>query len=65
MFKQIVVALLAAAVATAASIASRSLPSGTVTCGSNEYEASDLTAAINAALDDLDSGNLPGMSIDP
>lgn len=38
----------------------RSLPSGTVTCGSNKYSVSELTAAIDAGLDDLDSGNLQG-----
>ncbi|TDL19072.1 Ribonuclease/ribotoxin [Rickenella mellea] len=34
------------------------LPSGTVTCGSNRYIASELTAAINAGVKDLNSGNL-------
>ncbi len=38
------------------------LPSGTVTCGSNRYIASELTAAINAGVKDLSSGNLQGSS---
>ena len=38
----------------------RALPSGTVTCGSNKYSVSAITAAINAGVKDLDSGNLPG-----
>ncbi|KAI0796452.1 Ribonuclease/ribotoxin [Irpex lacteus] len=59
MFKQIAVALLAVSAATAASIAGRALPSGTVTCGSNKYSVSELTAAINAGVKDLNSGNLP------
>ena len=41
---------------------SRSLPSGDVTCGDNTYTASELTAAINAGLDDLNSNNLQGWS---
>ncbi|KAF8317478.1 Ribonuclease/ribotoxin [Clavulina sp. PMI_390] len=54
----------AASVATAALAAvtpinERSLPSGTVTCGSNKYTSSSLTAAITAALKDQSSGNLP------
>ncbi|KAI0337974.1 Ribonuclease/ribotoxin [Trametopsis cervina] len=53
--------LLAAAPAltAAASLASRALPSGTVTCGSNKYAVSALTAAINAGVKDKNSGNLP------
>jgi len=39
----------------------RSLPSGTVTCSSNSYSPSDLTAAITAGIDDLNNGNLQGM----
>jgi hypothetical protein len=34
------------------------LPKGSVTCGSNVYTVSQLTAAINAGLKDLNSGNL-------
>ncbi|KAI0690272.1 Ribonuclease/ribotoxin [Cytidiella melzeri] len=59
MFKQIAVALVLTSATMAASIAGRSLPTGTVTCGSNKYTASELTAAINAGLKDMDSGDLP------
>lgn len=38
----------------------RSLPTGTVTCGSNGYSPSQLTAAINAGVKDLTSGDLQG-----
>ncbi|KZS93715.1 ustilago Sphaerogena ribonuclease U2 complexed with adenosine 2'-Monophosphate [Sistotremastrum niveocremeum HHB9708] len=41
-----------------ASLALASLPSGTVTCGSNKYTSSELTSAINAGLNDLNSNNL-------
>ncbi|KIP04074.1 hypothetical protein PHLGIDRAFT_76528 [Phlebiopsis gigantea 11061_1 CR5-6] len=37
----------------------RSLPSGTVTCGSNKYTASAITAAINAGVDDMNSDYYP------
>lgn len=47
--------------ATAAMAAVASLPSGTVTCGSNRYSVSAITAAINAGVKDMQSGNLPGM----
>ncbi|THH30552.1 hypothetical protein EUX98_g3637 [Antrodiella citrinella] len=43
----------------AASSALASLPSGTVTCGSNKYSVSSITAAINAGVKDMNSGNLP------
>lgn len=55
--------LLASVVAGLAATIPRSLPSGTVTCGSNKYSASELTAAINAGIADMDSGNLPGQFI--
>ncbi len=44
----------------AASSALAALPSGTVTCGDNKYSVSELTAAINAGIKDLDANNLPG-----
>lgn len=64
MFKQLAVVLLTASSAVAFSISGRSLPSGTVTCGSNKYSSSQLTAAINAGLKDMSSGNLPGTLFD-
>lgn len=36
------------------------LPSGTVTCGSDRYSVSAIEAAIDAGVQDMDSGNLPG-----
>jgi len=36
----------------------RSLPKGQVTCGSDLYSVNDITAAINAGVGYLDSGNL-------
>lgn len=57
------VVLLASVVAGMAATIPRSLPSGTVTCGSNKYTVSELTAAINAGIEDTDSGNLPGRFI--
>ena len=42
------------------SAAFASLPSGTVTCGDNKYSVSELEAAINAGLEDLDDNNLQG-----
>lgn len=57
------VALLASVVAGLAASIPRSLPSGTVTCGSNKYSVSELTAAINAGIADMKSGNLPGQFI--
>ena len=51
---------LAAAAVLAAPNAPRSLPSGTVTCGSNRYSVSAITAAINGGVKDMNSGNLPG-----
>ncbi|KAL5483573.1 hypothetical protein ACEPAI_8805 [Sanghuangporus weigelae] len=35
------------------------LPSGIVTCGSNRYTVSAITAAINAGVRDMESGNFP------
>lgn len=64
MFTQPILTLLAlTTLATALSLSlptPRALPSGTVTCGSNKYSVSAITAAINAGVKDLDSGNLPG-----
>lgn len=57
------VVLVASAVAGLAATVPRSLPSGTVTCGSNKYSVSELTAAINAGIADMNSGNLPGQFI--
>ena len=45
--------------ATSATLAA--LPSGTVTCGNNRYSVSAITAAINAGVKDMQSGNFPGM----
>jgi hypothetical protein len=61
MLIQITVAFLSVSVAVAASISGRSLPSDTVTCGNNQYEVSDIEAAINAGVDDMNAGNLPGV----
>ena len=41
-------------------VALAALPSGDVTCGDNTYTASELTAAINAGLDDMNNDNLQG-----
>ncbi|PAV18076.1 Ribonuclease ribotoxin [Pyrrhoderma noxium] len=37
----------------------RSLPSGVVTCGSNRYTVSAITAAIDAGVNDMDEGVYP------
>lgn len=58
-FQTLSTILLAASAAMAASVP-RSLPSGTVTCGSDKYSVSAITAAINAGVEDMDDGNLPG-----
>ena len=60
MLTQLVVVFLAVSAATAVSITGRSLPSGTVTCGSNKYSVSAIEAAINAGVKDMDAGNYPG-----
>lgn len=60
MFKYLAIAVLAVSSAAAASLSGRSLPSGTVTCGSDKYSVSQITAAINAGVKDMQSGNLPG-----
>ena len=52
---------IAASAAMAVSLP-RALPSGTVTCGSNKYSVSAITAAINGGVKDMDSGYLPGQS---
>ena len=39
----------------------RSLPSGVVTCGSNRYTVSAITAAIDAGVNDMDEGVYPGI----
>ncbi|TCD68871.1 hypothetical protein EIP91_009586 [Steccherinum ochraceum] len=49
----------AAVLLLAVSSAMAALPSGTVTCGSNKYSVSAITAAINAGVKDQSSGNLP------
>ncbi|KAL5521038.1 hypothetical protein ACEPAG_8960 [Sanghuangporus baumii] len=51
--KSILALLLSALPALAA------LPSGVVTCGGNRYTVSAITAAINAGVGDMESGNLP------
>ena len=61
LFKTLSVVLLSASAALAASLP-RALPSGTVTCGSNKYSVSAIEAAINAGVEDQESGNLPGKS---
>ncbi|KLO18305.1 ustilago Sphaerogena ribonuclease U2 complexed with adenosine 2'-Monophosphate [Schizopora paradoxa] len=48
-----------AALLVAATSALAALPSGTVTCGDNKYSVSELTAAIDAGIKDLDDNNLP------
>jgi hypothetical protein len=48
------------ALASLFTFALAALPSGDVTCGDNVYTVSELTAAINAGLKDLNSGNLQG-----
>lgn len=57
--KTLCTVLLAASAAMAASLP-RSLPSGTVTCGSNKYSVSAITAAINAGVKDMDDDYYPG-----
>lgn len=52
---------LVASAAVAAPHESRSLPTGTVTCGSDRYSVSAIEAAINAGVDDMNEGNFPGM----
>ncbi|KAH8110878.1 ustilago Sphaerogena ribonuclease U2 complexed with adenosine 2'-Monophosphate [Phellopilus nigrolimitatus] len=60
MFSKVLsVFLLGASVVTAASVSVAAVPSGTVTCGSNQYTGSAITAAINAGVSDQASGNLP------
>jgi len=56
----LVLAAASAIFASAHPVLPRSLPTGTVTCGSNSYSPSELTAAINAGVDDKNSGNLQG-----
>lgn len=56
--KTLCAVLLAASAAMAASLP-RSLPSGTVTCGSNKYTVSAITAAINGGVDDMNSDYYP------
>ncbi|KAI5117933.1 hypothetical protein M0805_009441 [Coniferiporia weirii] len=59
LFKALSVLSLAATASLAAITSTTSLPSGTVTCGSNKYTDSAITAAINAGVEDMNSGNLP------
>ena len=61
LFKALSAVLLAASAASAASLP-RALPSGTVTCGSNKYSVSAITAAINAGVKDMDDDYYPGAS---
>ena len=44
------------------SVAFAALPSGTVTCGDNDYSVSELEAAISAGLQYYESNNLQGLS---
>ncbi|EJD07848.1 ustilago Sphaerogena ribonuclease U2 complexed with adenosine 2'-Monophosphate [Fomitiporia mediterranea MF3/22] len=53
LYKVVPVLLLSVSAAFAA------LPSGTVTCGDNRYSVSAITAAINAGVRDMESGNFP------
>ena len=59
LFKTLSVILLSASAAMAASLP-RALPSGTVTCGKDNYSVSSITAAINAGVSDMNAGNFPG-----
>lgn len=63
MFKAAVVLLLASASALASPLVARQTPPSGVSCGSNTYSSSDITAAINAGIKDKASGNLPGKFI--
>lgn len=62
-FSSIVVltSMASAAFASVLPIIGRDLPSGEVTCGSNEYSPSDLSAAISAGLEDLNDSDLQGV----
>ena len=55
--------VLALAAVVVAAPGPRSLPSGTVTCGRDNYSVSSITAAINAGVSDMNSGNLPGACV--
>ena len=59
LFQTLSTVLLAASAALAASLP-RSLPSGTVTCGSNKYSVSAIEAAINAGVQDMNDDYYPG-----
>ena len=61
LFKQFAIALLAASATAATTILRRSLPTGTVTCGDNDYTSSAIEAAINAGVKDMEDNNLPGV----
>ena len=54
---------LALAAAAFAAPGPRSLPSGTVTCGKDNYSVSSITAAINAGVSDMNAGNFPGTNL--
>lgn len=56
----VLASIVTAAFANVVPINERSLPSGTVTCGSNGYSPSQLTAAINAGVKYLNANNLQG-----
>jgi hypothetical protein len=62
MYARVLLVLTAASAifASAHPVLPRSLPTSTVTCGSNSYSPSELTAAINAGIEDMDNGNLQG-----
>jgi hypothetical protein len=48
------------ALGAALSVTPRQVPSGTVTCGSNQYDGSAIEAAIDAGVNDMNNGYYPG-----
>jgi hypothetical protein len=61
LFKSLIpLAFSAISVLAAPRLARRDLPSGDVTCGSNDYDVSAIEDAINAGVQDMESGDLPG-----
>lgn len=61
-FARIAVAV-AAASTVLGSVLPRTLPTGTVTCGSNKYSPIELSAAIIAGNAFLNDDNLQGMAV--
>lgn len=60
LFGRALLTLAAAASVALGATLPRSLPSGTVTCGSNKYTSSELTSAINAGINYMKTNNLQG-----